>query len=104
MSRGLPAPTGKASAWSTFHRPPARLSAGRQWFNARMEASATSCGSTRHLPPRMAERSGGIDLEQVYCRDAETKSSRVEALYAELRDRSVHYGRSRDRRRPQAPP
>jgi hypothetical protein len=34
---------------------------------------------------------GSIDLEQVYRRDPETMSSRVERLYAKLRHRSVHY-------------
>lgn len=34
---------------------------------------------------------GGIDLEAAYRHDPATKSSSVERLYAELRNRTVHY-------------
>jgi hypothetical protein len=46
---------------------------------------ASFVGDLLRRPP------GGVDLEEVYRRDPETKSSTVERLYAELRHRTVHY-------------
>ena len=46
---------------------------------------ASFVGDLLRRPP------GGIDLEEVYRRDPETNSSKVERLYAELRHRTVHY-------------
>ena len=46
---------------------------------------ASFVGELLQRPP------GGVDLEEVYRRDPETKSSTVERLYEELRHRTVHY-------------
>jgi hypothetical protein len=46
---------------------------------------ASFVGDLLRRPP------GGIDLEEVYRREPETKSSKVERLYAELRHRTVHF-------------
>jgi hypothetical protein len=46
---------------------------------------ASFVGDLLRRPP------GGVDLEEVYHRDRETKSSKVERLFAELRHRTVHY-------------
>jgi hypothetical protein len=51
----------------------------------RVPEIASFVGDLLRQPP------GGIDLEQVYRHDPETKSSRVEQLYAELRHRTVHF-------------
>lgn len=46
---------------------------------------ASFVGDLLRRPP------GGIDLEQVYRHDPATKSSRVEQLYTDLRNRTVHF-------------
>ncbi len=46
---------------------------------------ASFVGDLLRRPP------GGIDLEEAYRRDPETKPSRVEQLYAELPHRTVHH-------------
>jgi hypothetical protein len=51
----------------------------------RVPEIAAFVGDLLRRPP------GGFDLEQVYRRDPETKPSRVEQLYAELRHRTVHF-------------